>query len=152
MSRTELELSSTTRRAAELKSSAHRTDLSDSILLRQTVRSRGPPHRSLRQDWKRFLSRSTIRLCHVRGAAIVALSGHPPGTQCIRRDPRTPRVGTPMQALSQVLDVPRGRSCHAPLPRASSCLTRRLTMMPAEAGSGREPIRTSEPSRLALSR
>jgi len=24
-------------------------------LLRQTVRSRGPPHRSLRQDWKRFL-------------------------------------------------------------------------------------------------
>ena len=41
----------------------------------------------------------TIRLCHVRGAAIVALSGHP-GTQCIRRDARTPLVVTPMQAVS----------------------------------------------------
>ena len=33
----------------------------DSIPLRQTVRSRGPPHRSLRQDWKRFLAASIGR-------------------------------------------------------------------------------------------
>jgi len=41
----------------------------------------------------------TVRLCHVRRAAIVALSGRP-GTLCIRRDSRTPLVVRPMQAVS----------------------------------------------------
>jgi hypothetical protein len=93
----------------------------------------------------------TIRLCHVRRVAIVALSGRP-GTQCIRRDPRTPRVGTPMQA---VIAGPR-RAPRSILSRApSSCFKLPHAQANYDAGGGwecREPIRTSEPSRLALSR
>ena len=82
---------------------------------------------------------------------IVALSGRP-GTLCIRRDPRTPRVGTPMQA---VIAGPR-RAPRSILSRApSSCFKLPHAQANYDAGGGwecREPIRTSEPSRLALSR
>jgi len=60
----------------------------------------------------------TIRLCHVRGAAIVALSGHP-GTQCIRRAARTPLVVTSVHAFiwpfSRAARRPcSGRALYAP--------------------------------------
>ena len=101
MSRTELELSlHDLDEPRELHRARTEPDLSDSILLRQTVRSRGPPHRSLRQDWKRFLvpigryacatfegppsSRSRATLLAPSASGVML---------------RTPLVVTPMQAV-----------------------------------------------------
>jgi len=114
-----------------------------------TVRSRGSPHRSQRQDWKRFLAPIGRYACATfegppssrSRATLLAPSAS--GVILGR-----PVLGRRCKPLSQVLDVPRGRSCHAPLPRASSCLTRRLTMMPAEAGSAGS---RSEPASRAVS-
>jgi hypothetical protein len=85
----------------------------------------------------------TIRLCHVRRVAIVALSGRP-GTQCIRRvcvcvcDARTPLVVTRVHAFIRYLShEPRGD-------RAPACLIRALNA--SEPHSWREVLGVPDPS------
>ena len=121
MSRTELELSlHDLDEPRELHRARTEPDLSDSILLRQTVRSRSPPHRSLRQDWKRFL-------VPIGRYACATFEGPPssrsratllaPSASGVNA--RTPLVVTRCKPSVRVLDVLRGRFCRSPLHRVS---------------------------------
>jgi hypothetical protein len=82
VSRTELELSlHDLDEPRELNRARTEPDLSDSIPLRQNGAVKRPtaPESAAGLEAVLGLDR-TIRLCHVRGAAVVALSGRPPGT------------------------------------------------------------------------
>jgi hypothetical protein len=83
-------------------SAIERAENLDSIPLRQTVRSRGPPHRSLRQDWKRFLAASIGRYACAtfEESPSSRLGRPPPDTLCITCEAQTPLAVTPMQAVS----------------------------------------------------